>query len=186
MTVPELLASARPKMEGAFSHLAEELKTLRTGRASAQMLDGVVVSYYGTQTPLKALATINAPEPSQILIQPFDAGAIKSIRDAITEADMGFNPSDDGRVLRISVPPLTGERREELVKKAGKMLEAAKIAVRNIRGEVWEHIQKLQKDGEISEDLRDQGRGDVDELTAEFNKKLEVASKEKEADIRTV
>lgn len=186
MTVPELLHAARPKMEGALGHLHDELKTLRTGRASAQMLDGIVVTYYGTPTPLKALATVNAPEPSQILIQPFDANAIKAIREAIVEAELGFNPSDDGRVLRISVPPLTGERREELIKRAGKMLEAAKIAVRNVRGEVWEHIQKLQKDGEISEDLRDQGRGDVDELTAEYNKKLETATKEKEADIRTV
>ena len=154
---------------------------MRTGRASAQMLDGIVVTYYGTPTPLKALATVNAPEPSQILIQPFDANAIKAIREAIVEAELGFNPSDDGRVLRISVPPLTGERREELIKRAGKMLEAAKIAVRNVRGEVWEHIQKLQKDGEISEDLRDQGRGDVDELTAEYNKKLETATKEKKS-----
>lgn len=186
MTVPELLAAARPKMERALDHLKEELKTLRTGRASAQMLDGIVVPYYGTPTPLKALASINAPEPSQIMVQPFDAGAIKAIREAIVEAELGFNPSDDGRILRISVPPLTAERREELVKKAGKMLEAGKIAVRNIRGEVWENIQKLQKEGEISEDLRDQGRGDVDELTAEFNKKLEAVAKEKEADIRTI
>lgn len=186
MTVPELLLAARPKMEGALNHLHEELKTLRTGRASAQMLDGITVTYYGTSTPLKALATVNAPEPSQILVQPFDASAIKTIREAIIAAELGFNPSDDGRVLRISVPPLTAERREELVKKAGKMLEAAKVAVRNIRGEVWEHIQKLQKESEISEDLRDQGRADVDELTAEFNKKLEALTKEKEADIRTV
>jgi len=184
--VQDLISDAKPKMEAALEHFKGELKTLRTGRASAQMLDGVLVSYYGTPTPLKGVATISSPEPSQLLIQPFDVTALKDIREAIANADLGFNPSDDGRTLRIVIPALTTERREELVKKVGKMAEECRIALRNIRGDVWEHIQKLQKAAEISEDNRDWGRDQIDKQTAEFNKKVDEAAKEKETDIRTV
>lgn len=181
-----MVNAAKPKMEAALAHFVDELKTIRTGRATASMLDSVVVSYYGTETPLKQLATITFPEPTQLLITPFDANAIGDIRLGIQQAELGFNPSDDGRTLRIVVPPLTAERREELVKKVGKIAEEARIAVRNIRGEAWEHIQKAQKDGEISEDNRDWGRAEIDKLTADYNKKIEAAVKEKEAEIRTV
>jgi len=184
--VPSLIAAAKPKMEGAVAHFQEELKTLRTGRASASMLDSVVVSYYGTPTPLKGLATITTPEPTQLHIQPFDVSSIKDIRQAILDADLGLNPSDDGRTLRLSIPPLTSERREELVKKAGKLAEEARIAIRNIRGSVWEEIQDLQKKAEISEDNREYGRAEIDKLSADYNKKVEELLKEKEKDIRTV
>jgi ribosome recycling factor len=184
--VQPLITAAKPKMEGAIAHFLEELKTLRTGRASASMLDSVVVSYYGTMTPLKGLATIAVPEPSQIVIQPFDASSIKDIREAIIQADLGLNPSDDGRSLRLVVPPPTAERREELVKKAGKIAEEARISIRSIRGNVWEEVQAMQKRAEISEDNRDYGRAEIDKLTAEYNKKVEELLKEKEKDIRTV
>ena len=182
----ELIAKASPKMEAAFTHLQNELKTLRTGRASAGMLDSIIVPYYGTPTPLKALATVTVPDATQLLISPFDASAVKIIREAIVLADLGFNPSDDGRSLRISIPPLTAERREELVKRAGKLAEGGKIALRNIRGEIWEEIQKRQKANEFSEDQRDDGRERIDKLTGEYNKKVETLLKEKETDIRTV
>jgi len=184
--VQDLITAAKPKMESAFAFFQGELKTLRTGRASASMLDSILVPYYGTPSPLKAVASVTTPESSQILVQPFDVSILKDIRQAIVDADLGFNPSDDGRTLRISVPPLTAERREELVKKAGKMAEEAKIAFRNIRGEVWETIQKMQKNSEISEDNRDYGRDEIDKLTAEYNKKAEATLKEKEVEIRTV
>lgn len=184
--VQDLVSSARPKMEAALAHFQQELRSLRTGRASAGLLDTVTVSYYGTQVPLKQAATVTVPAPSMIQIQPFDTGMINEIRNAIVAAQLGFNPSDDGRVLRISVPPLTAERREELVKQAGKMAETTRIALRNIRGEVWESIQKAQKNGEISEDNRDWGRTEIDKVTADFNKKVEEALKQKETEIRTV
>lgn len=173
-------------MEAAISHFVDELKTVRTGRASVNMLDGVMVDYYGTPTPLKAVASITVPEAAQILIQPFDPKLIAEIRNAIVQADLGFNPSDDGRVLRLSVPSLTSERREELVKMIGKMAETARVAVRNIRGEAWEEIQKTEKAGDISQDNRDWGRDELDKITGDFNKRIESSTKEKEAEIRTV
>lgn len=184
--IQEIIAPAKPKMQAALEHFEEEIKTLRTGRASAQMLDSVMVPYYGNQTPLKSLATISAPDSSQIVIQPFDAGTINDIRQGIEQSDLGFRASDDGRVLRVSVPPLTTERREELIKVAHKTAEAARISIRNIRGEIWEHIQTVQKQGEISEDNRDWGRAEIDKITSEFNKKVDDVLKVKENEIRTV
>lgn len=182
----ELIAKAGPKMGVTFEHLQNELKTLRTGRATSSMLDSILVPYYGTPTPLKAMATVTVPDAAQLLISPFDTSAVKTIREAIVLADLGFNPSDDGRTLRISIPPLTAERREELVKRAGKLAEGGKIALRNIRGDVWDEIQKRQKAGEFSEDQRDDGRERIDKLTGEYNKKVDTLLKEKEIDIRTV
>lgn len=184
--VQEMIAGVKPKMEAALTHFLDELKTLRTGRASAQVLDHIMVEYYGVPTSLKQLATITVPEATQIAIQPFDVSAIGAIRTAIEEADLGFNPSDDGRMLRIIIPPLTAERREELVKRVGKVAEAARVAVRSARGEVWEEVQNAQKAGEISEDNRDWGRAELDKLVGDFNKRIEQAVKDKEAEIRTV
>ena len=184
--VQQMVGAAKPKMEAALGHFTDELKTVRTGRANAAMLDGVLVPYYGTMTPLKQMATVTSPEPQLLVIQPFDGNALNDIRMGIQQAELGFNPTDDGRVLRISVPPLTSERREELVKKIHKMAEEARIAIRNIRGEIWEDVQKAQKAGDISEDNRDWGREEVDKITADFNKRVEEAVKEKEAEIRTV
>ncbi|MBU6389327.1 ribosome recycling factor [Patescibacteria group bacterium] len=181
-----MVASAKPRMDAALAHFTSELHTVRTGRASAGMLDSIMVAYYGTPTPLKSLATVTVPEATQIVIQPFDANTVKDISAAIRESELGFNPSDDGRVVRISVPPLTAERREELVKRVGKMAEEARIAVRQARGDIWDRIQKAQRDGEITEDNRDWGREEIDKITAEYNKKIEAATKEKEAEIRTV
>jgi ribosome recycling factor len=184
--VDQMVASAKPKMESALEHFVNELKTVRTGRASVQMVDSVLVPYYGTPTPLKALATLTVPEPTQILIQPFDASAVKEIVNAIRESGLGFNPSDDGRTVRLVVPALTADRREEMVKMVGKMGEEARIAVRQVRGKVWDEIQKAQKDSLITEENRDWGRDEIDKVTAEYNKKIEQAVKEKEAEIRTV
>lgn len=184
--VTQMVSAAKPKMETALQHFTDELKTVRTGRASAGMVEHVVVSYYGTPTPLKALATLMVPDASQILIQPFDAASVKDIVTAIREAGLGFNPTDDGRTVRLNVPPLTAERREEMVKLVNKMGEEARITIRQVRGKTWEDIQKAQKDGVITEDNRDWGRDEIDKITAEYNKKVEALVKEKEAEIRTV
>ncbi len=184
--VQDMLKAVKPKMESALAHFVEELKSIRTGRASSSILDSVVVSYYGVPTPLKALATVTIPDATQILVQPFDVTAIEAIRKGIQEAELGLNPSDDGRMLRLSVPPLTSERREEYVKRIGKMAEAARITVRNMLGDTWEAIQKAQKDTLISEDNRDWGRAEIDNLADEFKKKIEETTKAKEVEIRTV
>lgn len=182
----DVVAAAKPKMEAALTHLQDELKTIRTGRVSPNVLDSVVVMYYGVKTPLKQLATVTVPDATQILVQPFDTNAINDIRMGIEESGMGFNPSDDGRMLRISVPPLTAERREELVKMIGKLAEDARISVRYGRGEAWATIQAAEKEGEISEDNRDWGRAELDKLVADHNKQIEQLMKDKEAEIRTV
>src|SRR5690606_29993970 len=122
-------------------------KTVRAGRATSQLVDHVLVPYYGTQTPLRQLASITTPDAQTIVIQPFDISALNDIRQGIIQAELGFNPSDDGKVLRISVPPLTAERREELIKKVSKLAEEARISLRNVRGDIWESIQKAQKNG---------------------------------------
>lgn len=184
--VQQMVAAAKPKMDAAISHFTDELKTIRTGRANAAMLDGVMVNAYGSMMPLKQVATVASPEPQQLMVQPFDTSLLPDIRTAIVQADLGFNPSDDGRALRIIIPPLTSERREELIKKVGKLAEGARIAVRNVRGEIWDHIQKAQKDAEISEDNREWGRSEIDTITSDYNKKVEELVKEKEAEIRTV
>jgi ribosome recycling factor len=184
--VQNLTAAAKPKMEAAITHFMDELKTVRTGRANAAMLDSVMVPAYGSLMPLKQVASVTTPEPQQLAVQPFDASTINDIRGAIQQADLGFNPSDDGRVIRISIPLLTAERRDELVKKVGKLEEACRISLRTTRGDIWEEIQKAQQAGELSEDNREWGRAEIDKITAEFNKRVEEIAKEKEAEIRTV
>ena len=184
--VDQMVASAKPKMQATLDHFTDELKTLRTGRASGSMIEHVLVPYYGTPTPLKAMATLTVPEATQILVQPFDRSAVRDIVTAIRDAQLGFNPTDDGSIVRVSIPLLTAERREELVKMAAKMGEEARIAIRQIRGKVWEDIQKGKKDSVLTEDNFNWGRDEIDKMTAEFNKKIEEITKEKEAEIRTV
>lgn len=186
MDVKTLAHAALPKMEAAISHFTEELKTVRTGRANVQMLDNVTVSYYGSMLPLNQVASLSVPEATQILVQPFDAGALNDVRAAIELAQLGISMSDDGRQLRLVIPALTAERREEMIKKVGKLAEEARISIRSARGEAWEAIQKAQKAGEISEDNRDWGRDEVDKLTADKNKQVEELVKVKEQELRTI
>ncbi len=186
MDVKAAVSALKPKMEAAITHFSGELKTVRTGRANAAILDGITVSYYGTMTPLRGMANITVPEPTQLLVQPFDASALNDIRQAIEIAQLGLSLSDDGRNLRISIPPLTTERREELIKRVGKMAEEARISIRGIRGDLWEQLQEVEKQGVISEDNREWGRSELDKVTGEYNKKVEELTKEKEAELRTV
>ena len=186
MDVKTLVATAKPKMEAAVNHFIDELKSVRTGRANSQMLDTVVVSYYGSMVPLNQMATVSVPEATQLLVTPFDANALGDIRLSVEQAQLGVSMSDDGRVLRLVIPALTAERREEMVKKVGKLAEEARISIRTSRGDAWEVVQKAQKAGEISEDNRDWGRDELDKQTAEYNKKVEDLVKVKEAELRTV
>ena len=162
-----LIEAAGPKMEKAVGHFGEELKTLRTGRASVALLDGITVEVYGALQPLKAVASVNTPDSRTIAVTPWDKGAMSSIEKAIREnQSLGLNPSNDGNVIRMSIPPLTEERRREIVKSMGTKVEECRIALRNIRHEVLNEVKRLEKTKEATSD-------DVKFAEAELNKKIE-------------
>lgn len=182
----QLIDERKKDLEEAVNHFNEEIGKIRTGRANAAMVEGLMVDYYGARTPLKQIASINTPEPRTILIQPWDKGSLAGIEAAIRESDMGFNPNNDGQVIRINVPALNEERRTELVKFLNKKTEESKIAVRTIREDIWKKIQDLEKEGTISEDDKFQGKDQLQKVVDEYNAKLEVLREKKEKDIMTV
>jgi ribosome recycling factor len=160
--------------------------TIRTGRANPSLLDKVVVEYYGAETPLKALATLSTPDSQTIQIQPFDAGSVSTIEKAIAMSDLGLTPNNDGKVIRINIPPLTEDRRKELCKLAAKYSEEGKVSLRNLRRDAIERIKKLEKDGDLSEDqLRDE-QDKIQKVTDRFIAELEKLLAEKEAEILKV
>ena len=182
----ELFLETELKMKDALDHFHQDLKTLRTGRASLAMLDGVTVDYYGTATPLNQLAGLSVPESNLIVAQVYDPSVIGAVEKAIIQADLGLNPSNDGKVVRIPVPQLTEERRKEIVKRAHDMAEASRNVIRQARREGNEGLKKLERDKEISQDQEHTGFEEVQKLhdhyIAEVGKALEV----KEQDILTV
>jgi ribosome recycling factor len=160
--------------------------TIRTGRANPSLLDKVVVEYYGAETPLKSLATLSTPDSQTIHIQPFDAGSVSTIEKAISMSDLGLTPNNDGRVIRINIPPLTEDRRKELCKLAAKYAEEGKVALRNLRRDAIDRIKKQEKDGNLSEDqLRDE-QDKVQKVTDRFIVELEKHLADKEAEILKV
>jgi ribosome recycling factor len=179
----ETLAQARVRMGKAAEDFRLELATVRTGRASASLLDHLKVEYYGTPTPLNQVATLGVPEPSLLTVQPWDPSVLPAIEKAIRSADLGLNPVNDGKMLRVPIPPLTEERRKELVKHLHKVLENHRTAIRNIRRDTNEVIRKLMKEKQISEDDEKRGIEDVQKLTDEFMEKLESQGKSKEKEI---
>ncbi len=160
--------------------------SIRTGRANPSLLDRLSVEYYGTETPLKSLATISTPDSQTISIQPFDLGSLALIEKAISTSDLGFTPNNDGKIIRINVPPLTEERRKEFCKLASKYAEEGKVALRNIRREAIEKVKKLAKDGELSEDQSRDEQDDIQKLTDKFINEIDKLLSEKEADILKV
>lgn len=178
----QVVKSADDKMQEAVLFMLEEFRKIRTGRASASLFEDIKVQYYGTLTSLKELASIMIPEPSQVQIKPFDKNALNDIELAIKNSDLGFNPINDGNFVRISMPPLTEERRVELANQVKKAGEAAKVAVRNARGEAWSTVKSGEKSGEYTEDDKYQAEKDLNELTEKMNKEIssEVEKKEKE------
>ena len=170
------------KMEKALDNLNKKFKTVRAGRANPSSLDGVVVEYYGSMTPLKQLATIQVPEARQLLIKPFDKGALSAIEKAILAANLGYTPGNDGETIRIVIPELTEERRKELVKQVKAISEEAKVVIRNIRHEGLEEIKKL----ELPEDAQKQQEKEIQDLVNDYNKKIETILKEKENELLTV
>lgn len=152
MTVETALAGGREKMDKAISVLKEELAAIRTGRASPALLSRIVVDYYGSQVPIQQLASFSVPEPRTLIIQPYDKNAVSSMEKAILASDVGITPSSDGNVIRLSFPPLTEERRKEMIKVVHQRGEEARVAVRNVRRHVKEELERLEHDGTISQD----------------------------------
>ncbi len=183
--VKKQLEEAKEHMNKAVDHVEYELTKIRAGKASPQMLDGIVVDYYGNPTPLTQVANVNTPDARTIVVQPWEKNMIPVIEKAITDANLGINPQNDGSVIRLNIPPLTEERRKDLVKKVKAEGEAGKVAVRNIRKDVNEKIKKLQKEG-VSEDEVKVGEAEVQKLTDSFILKIDKHIEVKEKDIMTV
>lgn len=177
-----ILEEAREKMEKSIETFRNELINIRTGRANPNMLDKVMVNYYGSATPLNQTAGISVQEGRTLVIKPYDKSSLKDIEHGIYEADLGLTPQNDGQVIRISIPPLTEDRRKELVKQVGKLAEQAKVAIRNIRRNANDDVEK----SDDTEDEIKAGKEDVQKLTDEFIKKIEEISKDKEKDLMTV
>lgn len=182
----QVFEGTKKRMEKALSALSHELAKMRTGRASLSILDDVHVDYYGTSTPLNQLATLSVPDPRTIAIQAWDGGAVAAIEKAIQTADLGLNPVNDGKIIRLPIPPLNEERRMELVKVMRKHGEECKVGVRNARRDANEELKKLQKASEITEDEERKGHDRIQKLTDEFIAKIEEAMEHKEKDIMEV
>lgn len=178
----EVLAALRKRMQATVESYKAEIARVRTGRASTNLISGVLVDYYGTSTPLNQLATLNVPEPQLIIVQPFDINSLGDIEKAIQSAELGLNPSNDGKIIRVPVPALTEERRKEMVKLLKKMTEEHKVALRNIRRDGNDDMKNLEKSKEITEDDLRKGQGDVQKLTDQFVSDLDdlLSAKEKE------
>lgn len=181
--IEETLKETRERMRKTITALSNELKRIRTGRASASLLDGIKLDYYGTPTPLNQTATVAVPESRLITIQPWDATIIKDIEKAILKSDLGLTPSNDGKVIRIAIPPLSEERRKELVKQVHKSCEEHKVAVRNIRRDANELLKGFKKDGDISEDDAFKAQDNVQKITDKFIEDIDEVYKEKEKEI---
>ncbi len=182
----KIVAEAKQRMDKAVEAFRHELAKLRTGRASLSLLDDVRVDYYGTLSPLNQVGTLGVPDPRTITIQPWDASAAQAIEKAILKAGLGLNPVNDGKVIRIPIPPLNEERRRELVKVLNSHAEQSKVAVRNARRDANEHLKKMQKEGEITEDDLRRGQERVQKQTDEYIKKVDEAAGHKEKDIMEV
>lgn len=181
--IDSVLQEARESMGKSITALQNELKRVRTGRASLSIMDGIRVDYYGTPTPLNQIASLSVPESRLITLQPWDVSVIKEIEKAIMKSDLGLTPSSDGKIIRISIPPLTEDRRKKLVKVVNKMCEDYKVAVRNIRRDANELIKGLKKDGGISEDDAFKAQDRVQKLTDEQIKLIDSIYKDKEKEI---
>lgn len=179
---------AEEKMDKAFEALRKEFSALRTGRASLGMLEGIMVDYYGTPTPLNQVANMAVPDPRQITIQPWEAKLLGEIEKAILKSDVGLTPSNDGKIIRLSIPPLTEERRQQIVKHAKKIAEDARVAVRNIRRDVNDDIKKKSKDKDahVSEDETKKLQDDIQKITDSHIKKIDEFLGHKEKEIMTV
>jgi len=184
--VKSLLSDAKQRMHASLETLRRELSTMRTGRASLAMLDGIRVDYYGTPTPLNQVGSLATPDPTLITIQPWDASLLGPIEKAIRPSDLDLNPQNDGKIIRVPVPSLTEERRKTLVKHAHKHAEEGRVAVRNVRRDANDHLKKLLKDHKISEDDEKHAMAEVQKLTDQHIEEIGAILKKKEAEVLEV
>ncbi|NCN05925.1 MAG: ribosome recycling factor [Spirochaetales bacterium] len=182
----EVMSSAEQRMKKSIQSLEDEFNGLRTGRASASLFDKIKVDYYGTPTPLNQVANISVPESRLIVIQPWDKGTIGEIEKAIQKSELSLNPSNDGKVIRINIPPLTEERRKDLVKMAKNVAEQSRVAIRNIRRDGNEELKKQNKEGELSEDEEKRGTDNIQKLTDRYIETINSILDKKEKEILEV
>lgn len=177
---------AEKRMTASIESFKTEIQSIRAGRANPAILDRVTVDYYGQQTPLNQTANISAPEPRMLLIQPWDATLLREIEKGILQADLGLNPSNDGKIIRISIPALTEDRRKDLIKLVGKDSEGAKVAIRNIRRDQMDVLKKMEKEKELSEDELRTAEEEMQEITDKFIKEVDVITAQKEAELTEI
>ena len=186
MSIEDVYKETKPKMAAVVEDLQRKLVNVRTGRASVGMLDEVTVDYYGVPTPLSQMASISVPEPQLLAVQPWDATQLNEIERAINQANLGMNPSNDGKIIRLSIPALTEERRKQMAKQVHDIAEEHRVAIRNIRHSSNDELKKMLKDKEISEDNERIGLQNVQDLTNEYVGKIDELAKKKEQEVMTV
>ena len=184
--IDDLIQDATHRMDQAVEHTGQEFNSVRTGRASAALLDRITIDYYGTPTPLRQLATINVPESRLLTVQPFDPTTIKAIEKAIQESDLGITPSNDGKLIRLAIPQLTEERRKELVKVVHRLAEDGRVAIRNVRRDAIHHCKELVDSGDVGADEEHRAEEHVQKLTDEHVGRIDELLKRKEAEIMEV
>lgn len=186
MSTEDVIKETKPRMEAVIEDFKRKLANVRTGRATVGLLDGVMVDYYGTATPLNQMASIAVPEPQMLTVQPWDMSQVGAIEKAIIAANLGFNPSNDGKIVRLPIPPLNEERRRQLVKQVHEIAEEHRVAVRNVRHSANDNLKRLLKDKAISEDSERDGLDQVQKLTNTFVTKIDELAKTKEQEIMHV
>lgn len=184
--INDLVREAKNKMDKTIDMLVEDLRSIRTGRAAPALLERVTVEYYGTMTPLNQVSTISAPEPRLLTIRPWEANMIGTIERAILKSDLGLTPSNDGKLIRLTIPRLSEERRQDLIRLVGRRLEEAKVAIRNIRRDANDELKEFQDEKLISEDDLYHGRDQIQELTDDYIIKIDEVGQRKEEEIREV
>jgi ribosome recycling factor len=184
--IDDLFNDATRRMDQAVDHTQTEFNSVRTGRASAALLDRIQIDYYGTATPLRNLATINVPEPRMLTVQPFDPTSIKAIEKAIQESDLGLTPSNDGKLIRLAIPQLTEERRKELVKIVHRLAEDGRVSVRNVRRDAISQLKQMVDNGDVGADEEHRGEERVQKLTDDHVHRIDDLLKRKEAEIMEV
>ena len=183
MTSDEILMDGEERMEKAADHLKDELRGLRTGRATPALVDGLRVEYYGSPTPLKQLAQISTPDPQSILIKPYDQSVLKEVEKAIRSSDLGMSPNNDGKLIRLTVPAMSGEQRQKMATRIKKLAEEAKVAIRNVRRDANKAFDQAEKAKEMTEDERDKGKDEVQTLTKKYEDRVQELADKKSKEV---
>jgi ribosome recycling factor len=183
VNIKDFLNQKKPNFEGVVTFYKNDISTIRTGRATPALVEDVLVEYYGQKMRIKELATITAPEPRSLLIQPWDKGALEPISGAIRKSEVGLSPVVDGATIRLNIPSLTEERRKDFIKLLKQKTEETRVKIRKVREEIWDKIQEMEEEGDIREDDKFKGKEDLQKMVDEYNSKIEELEKKKEAEL---